>query len=326
MKSGHVFRGLNGALKGFSRIERWIWIGVLAVLVISTLIRAAAALSPSLGAWAQEAGHTSALVFNTVGLAQAVTLSIVVAMPLLRYMLTRNPAGELVKGLQTHRQSYLLEDLRRLTEHGELRFPADELQIVSDNDALKEFSRMNAECFEESANYSGDYVDKLLRNTSIQDRYPKSFAYVLDEAGQRMGISMVIPLNPTGTLLYKRGALSDHDVMDIAVASVGEPCGCILLFAIGMLTDYRPEGGKSGGTQAIRTLIRSHVHHIWRVASDFDLETVPFIMQVERPSIVRMGKMFGFRKLDQSGADGDPLFEITWPELREKLKAVSEAV
>ena len=261
----------------------------------------------------------SSAVFNLVGLAQAVTLTLVVALPLLRYLLTRNPAEQVAEGIVRKRQPHLIKDINALADFGQLRFPSDELEIVSETDALKEFSRMNAECFEESANYSGDYADKLLRNTSIQDRYPQSFAFVLDETGQRMGISMVIPLNPTATHLYKRGSLSDHDVMDIHVAARGEPCGCILLFAIGMLTTYRPTGGKADGSTAIRRLVRNHVHHIWKVASDFDLETVPFIMQVERRSILRMGQMFGFRKLEGLGADGDPLFEITWPEFKDTL-------
>ena len=32
-----------------------------------------------------------------------------------------------------------------------------------------------------------------------------------------------------------------------------------------------------------------------------------------------MGEMFGFRKLEGKGADGDPLFEITWPEFKDNL-------
>lgn len=319
MNAAGAFRKVRQGLSDLSRIERWIWIGVLVILVASTAVRLVAFFLPHLADWARNAGQMSSAVFNLVGLAQAVTLTLVVALPLLRYLLTRNPAEQVAEGIVRKRQPHLIKDINALADFGQLRFPSDELEIVSDSDALKEFSRMNAECFEESANYSGDYADKLLRNTSIQDRYPQSFAFVLDETGQRMGISMVIPLNPTATHLYKRGSLSDHDVMDIHVAARGEPCGCILLFAIGMLTTYRPTGGKADGSTAIRRLVRNHVHHIWKVASDFDLETVPFIMQVERRSILRMGQMFGFRKLEGLGADGDPLFEITWPEFKDTL-------
>ena len=319
MKAAGIFRKVQKGLTDLSRFERWIWIGVLVVLFVSTVVRLTSAFFPQFANWASEASALSAFVFNTVGLAQSVTLTLVVALPLLRYLLTRNPAEKVAERIVKKRQPHLIKDLSSLAELGELRFPAHELEIVSDNDALKEFSRMNAECFEESANYSGDYVDKLLRNTSVHDRYPQSFAFVLDETGERMGISMVIPLNSTATHLYKRGVLSDHDVMDIHVAAKGEPCDCILLFAIGMLTTYRPAGGKADGSAAIRRLVRNHVHHIWKVASDFDLETVPFIMQVERRSILRMGEMFGFRKLEGKGADGDPLFEITWPEFKDNL-------
>lgn len=318
-----MFRTTQQLIGRFTQFEKWIWIGVLAVLLVTTLFRLLERIFPSLSLWTSEAGFARAVVYDIVGTMQAATLTLVVAMPLFRLLFTRNPAEKIAGQMARGRLPYLIKDLISLTRLGQIRFPVSEFELVSTTEKLKLFSRLNSECFQESANYSGGYAAKFSRNQSIQEIYPNCFAFVVDELGNRMGISMAIPLNLSATQLYRRGVLSDHNVMDIHVAKKGEACGCILLFAIGMRADYQPGGYRSQGSEAIRKLIRNHVYHIWRVASDFGLEEVSFIMQVERPSIRRLARKLGFRRLEHMGGDGDPLFEITWVEFARSLEKIS---
>lgn len=237
---------------------------------------------------------------------------------ILRRVCTENPAESVsIKNIQK-KFPELWSDIYSLTQRAQLRFHAEQLQFADSDEAIRMISYYNSIMFSDSAHYSGNYDKKLFRNKGIYRKYEKCFAFVVDThgyvegAGETVGLSIVVPLKPNSAALYRQGKISDHDINEYHIAKRGEPCGCILLFAIGLMPSLQAKRTKSLSAKSIRLLLRSHIYHAYQVGEDFGLDSVKYVVQIEKSSIARLVKQFGFIKLANKGGDKDDLYELSW--------------
>jgi hypothetical protein len=319
---GSIFRTLKGLIGEFSKLERVIWAIAIILYLISVGLSVSAQFVPAIEAWGDRVGSAGRSLTTLFGFVQIGALTLIVAMPVLRSILTSNPAEEIANHVLGRTHPHLLQDLHALTSRGEVRFPARDLKIVDGDAEVLDFSRLNATCFSASANYSGGLDEKLARNQSIQSKNPSCFAFILSPDSKIVGISMVIPLNATAAKLYRSGKLSDHTVMDIHVAAPGEACDCVLLFAIGMNPEYARHAGKRHALASVRRLLRGHALHAYKVAATYGSDAVRFTLQIEKTSIARLARHFGFKRLPKKGFDGDPLFESTWKDISTRVRSI----
>lgn len=312
----------SGAVKLSKRLSLWerrLWLVMLAVFICSSALWLAAAFLPQLSPTNKEAANAANRFFIGVSLFQALSLTLIVALPVIRGVFTSNPAETLAVDFLRRAYPALSRDIAALVHRDEVRFNVEYLQIAKRLDDLNLINRMNADCFQSSAHYGGAYKDKQARNRSIFSKNELCFAKVQNDEGETIGLSIVIPLNLEAGQTYKLGRLSDLDISQIHVAAPGEPCQCILLFAIGLKPAFNVRGSAPQHTRHIRQMVRCHVLHAAIVSNMFDRSSVELIAQVEKPSIKKLLRRFGMRNLPESGYDGDPLFAITWDELKSSV-------
>ena len=308
-----------------SQLEKIIWVASLTLLATSWGVQYWVEKNPAFEPTASLTTRFISIFDSGAAYLQAASISLIVLLPVLRFMLSRNPVETLaVRGIKK-RFPALIRDLEAIVLKGVVRFDNTAVDFVDDEKELAEFSELNTVAFSSSAVYYAPIEEKAKRNAAIHEKYEKCFAIVRDAKGIKIGFSMVIPLNEDASDLYLNGRLSDHDVKKIHVASAGEKAGVILLFAIGLKPEFEADRGRQRKSTYIRQLMRCHALHISSVAKDFDEKSVPFVAQIEKPSIQRLVKVFGFRRLPKKGMDGDPLYAITWSELADTLRSQSQS-
>lgn len=303
-----------------SQLEKVVWIASLILFAASWGVQYWVNRNPGFESSADFASRAITVFNDGASYFQAASITLIILLPVMRFALSKNPVEALaVRGIRK-RFPALIRDLEAIVLNNVIRFDNTAVDFVDSDEELSEFSELNTIAFSSSAVYYAPAEEKAQRNAAIHEKYEKSFAIVRDVKGLKIGFSMVIPLNEDASDLYLSGRLSDHDIKKIHVASAGEKAGIILLFAIGLKPEFEAERGGERKSIYIRQLLRCHALHISSVAKDFDEKTVPFIAQIEKPSIQRLVKVFGFRRLPSKGLDGDPLYAITWSELAETLR------
>ena len=189
-----------------------------------------------------------------------------------------------------------------------MRFNRDVLEYVDKPADVEEISLFNSRSFARSMSYGGDLEKKRQRNAPILERCPTAFAFVVHD-GRRIGFSSVVPLTSNFYDLYVAGKVSDHDIMPEMIPEVGAPAGCLLLFAIGLLPEYEQADGDRKTQRYFSALLRAHGLHIRESLETYGAADTPLVIQAEKASIIRAVRHFGFKGLQNRGADGDRLFE-----------------
>lgn len=314
-----IYSGALGLSKRLTFWERRVWLFMLFIFVATSGFWLFAKLFPELAQ--TNTGVTTATnwIFAGVGLFQAVSLTLVVALPLIRGIFTSNPAETLAVDFLKRAYPALLGDIAAIIHRDEIRFSNDFLKITQSSTDLDAVSQMNAECFQSSAHFGGSLEEKIARNNSIFEKNKACFAQVLNEQETTIGLSIVIPLNIESGKIYKSGRLSDLDISHIHIAKPGEPCECLLLFAIGLKPKFNVRGSAPQYSRNIRQIIRCHVLHAALISKDYEASKIQLIAQVEKPSIKKFLLRFGMRRLPHKGLDGDPLFGISWEELKKSI-------
>lgn len=306
---------LNEAAGRFARLDKLVWIGIVALFCAVWALRTWSKFDPGMGDEADYASSFAGTVYDAAGMAQAVIATLILVLPALRLVFTRNPAEILAVRKLSRTYPEVISDLRYIIRRNQVPFNADQVKIVSNEEELELISQMNSEAFETSGTYSGSLNEKRLRNASLFKVYPKCFALIHDRNQALIGFSIVTPLNTEATDYYKAGHISDLGLAGYHLAKPGQRAGALLLFAIGLQPEFEAKRGGAHRAEYIRQLLRCHVLHASQVAKDFSVKELEFIAQVEKPSIKRLLQSFGFVALPGKGRDGDALFAVSWLQL-----------
>lgn len=238
-----------------------------------------------------------------------------------RALLGRNPAQRLLSAVAAKRIARFVHRAEAVLVEGAQPV---RLRWVAGSVDVEQMSRLNAEAFSESFTYSGDFDAKLKRNAPLLAKVPQAFAFIEDD-GHRIGFSSIIPLTANFADQYRRGLISDHNLVPEMLPARGERSGGLVLFAIALEPRLERARGRMTNLRYIRQLVAGHAEHLGEMLRRYGDRSTPIIVQAEKASILRALKSAGFVISGQKGGDGDLLLTSSLSTLHSRIAPAATA-
>lgn len=313
------FKGIRAILfTSVSRMEKGAWamgLALLAIVIIGSRFLPDGVLP------AEGLRRVATWLGDLSTAAQLGLVALAAAAFAVRVLLGRNPAERIVSAVA---QKRIARFARRAEDVLSEKAPPVRLRWVDGAADVERISRLNAEAFSESFTYSGGFDSKLRRNGPLLARVPQAFAFIEDD-GHQIGFSSIIPLTSNFADQYRRGLISDHNLVPEMLPAKGERCGGVVLFAIALVPRLERARGRMTNLRYIRQLVAGHAEHLGEMLKRYGDRSTPIIVQAEKASILRALKSAGFNVSGQKGGDGDLLLTSSLSSLQYRIAAAATA-